>query len=676
MVLALLLATLPGLQDAPSPREVLSLSSRGIEALLADSKDQGLRQALALLPPRLEELGRELGAQLEVPPAALILAARALTRPVQLDVAIDPLATDLSMPFFARLELPAYNEDEARATARQIAQILRQADMRAKLGDGEGMVEVQNAPVSMWIGTQGTSSLLTIGAPEVSVRARAQTAGADASALSLSIDFGSLFEELGALAGATGTEHRARMSKLAAMGLLGRVALEARVEDHVSRARAVNVGYGRTVRASGMFPEGSLAASALAVVPEDALWAQLFAFDFGGDLDFVLDAVDEELAASGMQDPIEQLDQLTGFHVQRDFADHLGTTYGVYASETTGGSGITSVVGFASLRNAAALGESLQRLEESSIGMAQPGGGFAVRSWESGGTTFRTLTFPGRPIPVEPTWVIVADHLLVAASPQAALGAVQQLLHAETCLGDNPRFVEQFPSNREGLQAVGFLDSVRLLRAGYAPMSLVCSALANATRSSTDPAQDAGPILPSYHELTRGARAMVRVHRFEGDDMVQEALGDHSFVVNATALAGLLAETGLLPLLAAAGIGALSEEQTTLGLPGIESRLAEAYERKVKADLLMLHAALDEYAINNQMQYPESLQFLVEPDEHGRRYLASEVVPVDPWGREYVYSPPSGKRRCDLRTYGKDGVVGGAGQDRDLALETIRNGDF
>ncbi len=115
----------------------------------------------------------------------------------------------------------------------------------------------------------------------------------------------------------------------------------------------------------------------------------------------------------------------------------------------------------------------------------------------------------------------------------------------------------------------------------------------------------------------------------------------------------------------------------TLVVPAVVARLGTAYEGKVKSDLAALDRSLEEYFINNQMQYPDSLQELVTPDENGRTYLTQETVPKDPWGREYLYEQPSGNRAyCLVMSYGKDGSPGGEGADRDLSNEMIRRQEF
>ena len=43
-----------------------------------------------------------------------------------------------------------------------------------------------------------------------------------------------------------------------------------------------------------------------------------------------------------------------------------------------------------------------------------------------------------------------------------------------------------------------------------------------------------------------------------------------------------------------------------------------------------------------------------------------KAVPMDPWGRPYVYQQPGVHGDFDLMTYGRDGRPGGSGEDADL----------
>jgi hypothetical protein len=84
---------------------------------------------------------------------------------------------------------------------------------------------------------------------------------------------------------------------------------------------------------------------------------------------------------------------------------------------------------------------------------------------------------------------------------------------------------------------------------------------------------------------------------------------------------------------------------------------------RIKADITVIKEALDAYAMQHDGRYPDTLLHLVTPDEGGHRYLNQTRPPLDPWKREYVYvrcSPPN------VLTYGRDGVVGGTGDDADV----------
>ena len=49
-------------------------------------------------------------------------------------------------------------------------------------------------------------------------------------------------------------------------------------------------------------------------------------------------------------------------------------------------------------------------------------------------------------------------------------------------------------------------------------------------------------------------------------------------------------------------------------------------------------------------------------------YLA-KAIPLDPWGKPYVYRVPGTKGEYDLLSYGKDGQPGGTGDSADVGLD-------
>jgi general secretion pathway protein G len=90
-----------------------------------------------------------------------------------------------------------------------------------------------------------------------------------------------------------------------------------------------------------------------------------------------------------------------------------------------------------------------------------------------------------------------------------------------------------------------------------------------------------------------------------------------------------------------------------------------------KAQLDALEKALDQYRLDIG-RYPDSelgLNALVakpanEPKWAGP-YLRKDV-PLDPWGKPYVYRIPGEKHEFDLVSFGKDGQPGGNGENADI----------
>jgi general secretion pathway protein G len=90
-----------------------------------------------------------------------------------------------------------------------------------------------------------------------------------------------------------------------------------------------------------------------------------------------------------------------------------------------------------------------------------------------------------------------------------------------------------------------------------------------------------------------------------------------------------------------------------------------------KAQLDALEKALDQYRLDTGT-YPSAelgLEALVsrpanEPKWNGP-YLRKSV-PLDPWGKPYVYRIPGEKSDFDLISYGKDGQPGGSAENADI----------
>ena len=111
----------------------------------------------------------------------------------------------------------------------------------------------------------------------------------------------------------------------------------------------------------------------------------------------------------------------------------------------------------------------------------------------------------------------------------------------------------------------------------------------------------------------------------------------------------------------------------TVVVPKVVDKLAKGQVGVAKTSIITIAVAVTEYAINNAGRYPDSLDVLVEPDENGKSYLDLTTVPTDPWGNPFEYQPPVGIEPFRVICYGKDGVPGGEGDDRDFDNVMIKN---
>ena len=105
--------------------------------------------------------------------------------------------------------------------------------------------------------------------------------------------------------------------------------------------------------------------------------------------------------------------------------------------------------------------------------------------------------------------------------------------------------------------------------------------------------------------------------------------------------------------------------------PRYFSHIGKAEVKVARAQLDAIEKALDQYRLDTG-HYPTQEQGLVavikkpanEPRWEGP-YLKKEL-PMDPWGRPFVYKIPGERGDFDLVSLGKDGVPGGTGEAADL----------
>ncbi len=97
----------------------------------------------------------------------------------------------------------------------------------------------------------------------------------------------------------------------------------------------------------------------------------------------------------------------------------------------------------------------------------------------------------------------------------------------------------------------------------------------------------------------------------------------------------------------------------------------DANREKAQAQILAFRTAIVSYKLAMKA-FPENLEQLVHDPR--RSFLYAEEVPMDPWGRPYIYSVEGDDFR--IVSYGADGVVGGVDDDQDIDTKDLNNDEW
>jgi general secretion pathway protein G len=106
--------------------------------------------------------------------------------------------------------------------------------------------------------------------------------------------------------------------------------------------------------------------------------------------------------------------------------------------------------------------------------------------------------------------------------------------------------------------------------------------------------------------------------------------------------------------------------------PRYFSQVGKSEVQVARAQIDAFEKALDQYRLDTR-HYPASdvgLKALIEKPANEPQWngpYLRKAVPLDPWGRPYVYRTPGTKGDYELLSYGRDGRPGGSGEDADIA---------
>jgi len=105
--------------------------------------------------------------------------------------------------------------------------------------------------------------------------------------------------------------------------------------------------------------------------------------------------------------------------------------------------------------------------------------------------------------------------------------------------------------------------------------------------------------------------------------------------------------------------------------PKLFKQVGGAKQKTAKAQIALFGTALDAFRLDVG-RYPtteEGLKALREKPSGAETwqgpYLPKEI-PVDPWGRAYVYKSPGEQGEYEIVSHGLDGAEGGEGENQDV----------
>jgi general secretion pathway protein G len=122
----------------------------------------------------------------------------------------------------------------------------------------------------------------------------------------------------------------------------------------------------------------------------------------------------------------------------------------------------------------------------------------------------------------------------------------------------------------------------------------------------------------------------------------------------------------LVELLVVLGIIALLAAMVA---PQVIRYLGSARAETAGVQLKNIESALELYYLDNG-NYPTELKDLVEAPAGSKDwrgpYLKKSGALSDPWDKTYIYKLPGEHGNFDLYSFGRDAVLGGEGEDKDL----------
>ncbi|MFM9965809.1 MAG: DUF1559 domain-containing protein [Planctomycetaceae bacterium] len=218
-----------------------------------------------------------------------------------------------------------------------------------------------------------------------------------------------------------------------------------------------------------LMPDKPISLSDFKNIPANASSATVARFDLAYLYGKVMKGLaDFDLAAHAqIEQAIESVEPQLGFSIKGDVLEGLGDTWSFYTSASE--AGVSFVPGFvitASIRKHEGVAKGLNTVvmaAKAALGNAGPQAPFSIQDFKARGEIGYRIVFNNLPIPVQPTWVLTKDQLVIGLSPQlvsshlagTAKGSMADNAQLKAAFQWNPKpLVVSYSDPKPGLQSV------------------------------------------------------------------------------------------------------------------------------------------------------------------------------------------------------------------------------
>jgi len=581
LTLVLLPVTAPAGEPAQAHAsdDLFAVYSAGLDEVLKDPRDGGVRALLGNLQPMLEAMGEANGDPVPMP---AMMISRWINQPMCLVGNVSPDG----MPSF-QFDISWDDRADARKEFSQLRKLLKKEGVSLTASDADAGSMTVDTPAGKFSAKlidldKGATLSINLG------RDRAPAFQLPSYSLPGGVEPVFIANWNGkAMAEILDTHMTDKDQKLVAkfldtVGLAGPNAMDISVSLGHGGAESISTTHvkGWSDSFFGKHMTDRLDESDLALLPADTLWGWVGNMKVSTLFDLA-----REINKPEVDKALQMATAMVGMDLEKDLFGRIGPVMGAYSSRGTGGAGgPMGLVFFAECDQPEKVLFSLEKLLE--LAEAQTQMNISSKKWMHGDIACTTFSSPGAAMPVEPCVGISGDRLFIAASRNALIEALDQTKRAESIL-THPRIASLPPAALKSLLSFNFFDADFGLERGYASIGMLQSMANNMMAGAqADVDLSALPslssIMPSYAQLARGSRPTVSLTYVRGGDLLQATTHDSSMVARVTAMAGSPMSMG-----GAGGAAIVS----SIAIPKLLSARLSANENAAISSMRMLASA-------------------------------------------------------------------------------------